>query len=57
MGAGAVVNKNVLPHSLMLGVPAKHFGWIMFAEYNRKVVYFANVENYQISEKTCIKIN
>jgi UDP-2-acetamido-3-amino-2,3-dideoxy-glucuronate N-acetyltransferase len=28
VGAGAVVNKNVKPFALMVGVPAKQIGWI-----------------------------
>lgn len=28
IGAGAVVNKDVKPYALMLGVPAKQFGWM-----------------------------
>lgn len=28
IGAGAVVNTNVLPHALMLGVPARRKGWM-----------------------------
>lgn len=28
VGAGAVVNKNVLPYALMVGVPAKQIGWV-----------------------------
>lgn len=28
VGAGSVVNKNVLPFALMVGVPAKHIGWM-----------------------------
>lgn len=28
IGAGAVVTKDVLPHALMLGVPAKQIGWV-----------------------------
>jgi UDP-2-acetamido-3-amino-2,3-dideoxy-glucuronate N-acetyltransferase len=28
IGAGAVVNKDVKPYALMVGVPAKHVGWM-----------------------------
>ena len=28
IGAGAVITKNVLPFSLMVGVPAKRIGWV-----------------------------
>ena len=28
IGAGAVVNKNVLPYALMVGVPARQIGWM-----------------------------
>ena len=28
IGAGAVVNKNVKPYALMVGVPAKQIGWM-----------------------------
>lgn len=27
IGSGAVVTKNVIPHAIMVGVPAKHAGW------------------------------
>jgi UDP-2-acetamido-3-amino-2,3-dideoxy-glucuronate N-acetyltransferase len=28
VGAGAVINKNVKPYALMVGVPARHAGWM-----------------------------
>ena len=28
MGAGAVVNKDVKPYALMVGVPARQIGWM-----------------------------
>ncbi len=35
VGAGAVINKNVKPYALMVGVPAKHIGWM--SEYGEKL--------------------
>lgn len=35
IGAGAVVNKNIKPFALMVGVPAKQIGWI--SEYGEKL--------------------
>ena len=35
VGAGAVVNKDVPPYALMVGVPAKQIGWI--SEYGEKL--------------------
>ncbi|MFT7388518.1 MAG: UDP-2-acetamido-3-amino-2,3-dideoxy-glucuronate N-acetyltransferase [Candidatus Endobugula sp.] len=35
IGAGAVVNKDVKPYALMVGVPAKHIGWM--SEYGEKI--------------------
>lgn len=34
IGAGAVINKDVQPYSLMVGVPAKHIGWM--SEYGEQ---------------------
>ena len=28
IGSGAVINKDVKPYSLMVGVPARHIGWV-----------------------------
>jgi UDP-2-acetamido-3-amino-2,3-dideoxy-glucuronate N-acetyltransferase len=35
IGAGAVINKDVKPYTLMVGVPAKQIGWI--SEYGEKL--------------------
>ena len=35
VGAGAVVNKDVKPYALMVGVPAKQVGWM--SEYGEKI--------------------
>jgi len=35
IGAGAVVNKNVKPYALMVGVPAKQIGWM--SKYGEKL--------------------
>jgi UDP-2-acetamido-3-amino-2,3-dideoxy-glucuronate N-acetyltransferase len=35
IGAGAVVNKDVKPYALMVGVPAKHVGWM--SEYGEQI--------------------
>jgi UDP-2-acetamido-3-amino-2,3-dideoxy-glucuronate N-acetyltransferase len=35
IGAGAVINKNVKPYALMVGVPAKQIGWM--SEYGERL--------------------
>ena len=35
VGAGSLVNKNVLPYALMVGVPCKQIGWM--SEYGEKL--------------------
>ena len=35
IGAGAVINKNVKPYALMVGVPAKQIGWM--SEYGERI--------------------
>ena len=35
IGAGAVINKNIKPYALMVGVPAKQVGWM--SEYGEKL--------------------
>ncbi|SNR14883.1 acyltransferase [Tenacibaculum jejuense] len=37
IGAGAVVTKNVLPYSLVVGNPSKHIGWV--SEYGHRLVF------------------
>ena len=35
IGAGAVINKDIIPYALMVGVPAKQIGWM--SEYGEKL--------------------
>ena len=35
VGAGAVINKNVKPYALMVGVPAKQIGWM--SQYGEQI--------------------
>ena len=35
VGAGAVINKDVKPYALMVGVPAKQIGWM--SEYGEQL--------------------
>ena len=35
VGAGAVINKDVRPHALMVGVPAKQIGWM--SQYGERI--------------------
>ncbi len=49
IGSGAVINKDVKPHALMVGVPARQIGWVskagntlMFNENNKAVDKFDN---------------
>ena len=39
VGAGAVINKNVKPYALMVGVPARQVGWM--SEFGHKLVFDA----------------
>lgn len=44
IGAGAVVTKNVLPYSLVVGNPSKHIGWV--SEYGHRLEF--NADNLAI---------
>lgn len=50
IGAGAVINKNVLSYALMVGVPAKQIGWI--SQYGNKLDLPLNGEGYSICKNT-----
>ena len=55
VGAGAVVNQDVKPYALMVGVPAKHVGWMSaFGEkLDLPVTAPARVEGDEVIETTC----
>lgn len=56
IGAGAVVNKDVSPHALMVGVPAKRKGWMCRCGVQLKGSGCVTCEcglQYNISDITC----
>jgi len=50
VGAGAVINKNVKPYALMVGVPAKQIGWM--SEYGEQLEIPLNGDSSVVCEKT-----
>ncbi|MCH3881079.1 MULTISPECIES: acyltransferase [Tenacibaculum] len=62
IGAGAVVVKEVLPYSLVVGNPSKHIGWV--SEYGHRLNFDENglatcsesLEKYQLKEKRVTKL-
>ncbi|HHJ11399.1 MAG TPA: N-acetyltransferase [Bacteroidetes bacterium] len=62
VGAGAVVNKDVQPYSLVVGNPARHIGWM--SEYGHRLhfdkegiaVCQESGERYQLRNKNVVKI-
>ena len=50
IGAGAVVNKDVKPYALMVGVPAKHIGWM--SEYGEQLPISLNGEGEVVCKRT-----
>lgn len=62
VGSGAVVNKDVKPYALMVGVPAKQIGWVSkagntlkFDENNEAVDSFDNTK-YKIKDNNLIVV-
>ena len=41
IGGGTLINKDVKPHALMVGVPAKQIGWV---DFKGKKINFLNNE-------------
>lgn len=59
VGAGAVVNSDVSPYALMLGVPAKRKGWMCKCGIQLKNIGDISCEcgkTYRINQSTCIAL-
>ena len=65
IGAGAVINKDVKPYALMVGVPAKQIGWM--SEYGEQIplplqgegLYICpySVDSYELKDKNLFKVD
>ena len=65
IGAGAVINKDVKPHALMVGVPAKQIGWM--SEHGEQIPLPVQGEGsytcphsgskYELKDKSLYKVN
>ncbi|MGR8931762.1 MAG: DapH/DapD/GlmU-related protein [Gammaproteobacteria bacterium] len=56
VGAGAVINRNVQPYALMLGVPAKRRGWMCSCGVQLKGIGKVSCNcgaSYQIDDTSC----
>ncbi|MEA1918869.1 MAG: acyltransferase [Campylobacterota bacterium] len=55
IGSGAVINKDVKPYALMVGVPAKQIGWVSCAGntlvFNDKGIATCNYDNSQYKKE------
>lgn len=63
VGSGAVINKNVKPYALMVGVPAKQIGWVSKVgntlKFNSDNIAIDNFDNstYKIINEQLVIIN
>jgi UDP-2-acetamido-3-amino-2,3-dideoxy-glucuronate N-acetyltransferase len=59
VGAGAVVNRDVAPYALMVGVPARRIGWVSETGEALKglgIVQAPTGERYEITENSCRRL-
>ena len=64
IGAGAVVTQDVISHSLIIGNPGRHVGWVSHSGKkldlpiigNKKTICSISGKTYQLKGKKCIEI-
>ena len=59
IGAGALITKDVLPYSLVLGAPARHIGWVSEAgeRLGKDLICKRTGDQYQVINKKLYKKN